>query len=203
MASNCCCLLITRMKGYSPSTTPCFMRCRPVQPTNIAPSAAEPGAAPVLPEKAPAKPAAAAAVAAPSRSVLRAAADGPLPGAVPAAVVLQQQLQQQQQQQQTAAAAAAPKQTRPREDAQTVYVQGTRYTKLECVGRGGSSKVFKVKEKAYSSTFLLFFLLPSWCFCPRNSPQLGTRMLVKHTPFFSISRQIGFTAMGRERRSDD
>jgi hypothetical protein len=37
-------------------------------------------------------------------------------------------------------------QTRPREDAQTVYVQGTRYTKLECVGRGGSSKVFKVSN---------------------------------------------------------
>jgi hypothetical protein len=38
-------------------------------------------------------------------------------------------------------------QTRPREDAQTVYVQGTRYTKLECVGRGGSSKVFKVSGR--------------------------------------------------------
>jgi hypothetical protein len=25
-----------------------------------------------------------------------------------------------------------------------VYVRGIRYTKLECVGRGGSSKVFKV-----------------------------------------------------------
>lgn len=47
-----------------------------------------------------------------------------------------QQVQQQQ----------AVRQSRPREDAQTVYVQGTRYTKLECVGRGGSSKVFKVRR---------------------------------------------------------
>jgi serine/threonine-protein kinase TTK/MPS1 len=38
----------------------------------------------------------------------------------------------------------APKQTRPREDAQTVFVQGVRYTMLEYVGRGGPSKVFKV-----------------------------------------------------------
>lgn len=38
----------------------------------------------------------------------------------------------------------AVRQSRPREDAQTVYVQGVRYAKLECVGRGGSSKVFKV-----------------------------------------------------------
>ncbi|KAF8072718.1 MPS1 [Scenedesmus sp. PABB004] len=41
-------------------------------------------------------------------------------------------------------AQAGVRQLRPREDAQTVYVQGVRYTKLECVGRGGSSKVFKV-----------------------------------------------------------
>ena len=31
-----------------------------------------------------------------------------------------------------------------REDENTVLVRRTRYTKLECVGRGGSSKVFKV-----------------------------------------------------------
>ena len=33
---------------------------------------------------------------------------------------------------------------RVREDENTVMVRNTRYTKLECVGRGGSSKVFKV-----------------------------------------------------------
>jgi hypothetical protein len=27
-----------------------------------------------------------------------------------------------------------------------VFVQGVRYHKLECVGRGGSSKVFKVRH---------------------------------------------------------
>ncbi|GBF89221.1 serine threonine kinase family [Raphidocelis subcapitata] len=64
----------------------------------------------------------------------------------------QQQVQQQQPQQQgqqpaapaPAPAPAAAVQRRAREDAHTVYVQGVRYTKLECVGRGGSSKVFKV-----------------------------------------------------------
>ncbi|KAL0032168.1 hypothetical protein WJX77_008646 [Trebouxia sp. C0004] len=44
------------------------------------------------------------------------------------------QPQQQQQQQRR----------RVREDENTVIVRGNRYTKLECVGRGGSSKVFKV-----------------------------------------------------------
>ena len=33
---------------------------------------------------------------------------------------------------------------RPREDEASIVVRGTRYAKLECVGRGGSSKVFKV-----------------------------------------------------------
>ena len=33
---------------------------------------------------------------------------------------------------------------RVREDENSVIVRGNRYTKLECVGRGGSSKVFKV-----------------------------------------------------------
>ena len=46
----------------------------------------------------------------------------------------QQQAQQQQQQQKR----------RVREDENNVIVRGNRYTKLECVGRGGSSKVFKV-----------------------------------------------------------
>lgn len=31
-----------------------------------------------------------------------------------------------------------------REDENMAMVRGTRYTKLECVGKGGSSKVFKV-----------------------------------------------------------
>lgn len=53
----------------------------------------------------------------------------------PAVVAVGTQLPQQQ---------PVPVQTKPREDAQTVYVGGVRYTKLECVGRGGSSKVFKV-----------------------------------------------------------
>jgi len=51
-----------------------------------------------------------------------------------------------------AAAAAVTKGTgqsqagerRVREDDTTVHVRGVRYTKLECVGQGGSSKVFKV-----------------------------------------------------------
>ena len=50
----------------------------------------------------------------------------------------QQQLQQQQQQPQQ------QQKRRVREDENTVIVRGNRYTKLECVGRGGSSKVFKV-----------------------------------------------------------
>ena len=43
-----------------------------------------------------------------------------------------------------AAPAPPPPPTRPREDDASVLVRGTRYAKLECVGRGGSSKVFKV-----------------------------------------------------------
>lgn len=35
-----------------------------------------------------------------------------------------------------------------REDENSVIVRGNRYTKLECVGRGGSSKVFKVRPYA-------------------------------------------------------
>ncbi|BDA45731.1 probable dual specificity protein kinase Ttk at C-terminar half [Coccomyxa sp. Obi] len=38
----------------------------------------------------------------------------------------------------------APRARRVREDENSVVVRGTRYTKLECVGRGGSSKVYKV-----------------------------------------------------------
>jgi hypothetical protein len=114
------------------------------------PSAADAGGAEAVNGKAPLEPikhaavavAAVSATAAP-HNTQRAAAKNVLPAGVPAATILQQQQLQQQQQQQ---AAAAPKQTRPREDAQTVYVQGTRYTKLECVGRGGSSKVFKVRD---------------------------------------------------------
>ena len=34
---------------------------------------------------------------------------------------------------------------RVREDDTTVHVRGVRFTKLECVGKGGSSKVFKVR----------------------------------------------------------
>ena len=49
-----------------------------------------------------------------------------------------QQLQQAQQQQQQ-------QKRRVREDENSVMVRGNRYTKLECVGRGGSSKVFKVR----------------------------------------------------------
>ena len=37
-----------------------------------------------------------------------------------------------------------PQQRRPREDDASILVRGTRYAKLECVGRGGSSKVYKV-----------------------------------------------------------
>ena len=37
-----------------------------------------------------------------------------------------------------------PRHRRVREDENMVLVRSTRYTKLECVGRGGSSKVFKV-----------------------------------------------------------
>ncbi len=60
------------------------------------------------------------------------------PAHAAAAMARQQQQGQQQQQQQL------PPQLKPREDAQTVYIRNVRYTKLECVGRGGSSKVFKV-----------------------------------------------------------
>ena len=41
---------------------------------------------------------------------------------------------------------AVPRQRRVREDENMVMVRGTRYTKLECVGRGGSSKVYKVSS---------------------------------------------------------
>eukprot|EP00873_Tetraselmis_striata_P044244 jgi/Tetstr1/464508/TSEL_009266.t1 len=44
----------------------------------------------------------------------------------------------------SAAARAPAPVSRPREDDKTVMVKGVRYTKLEVVGRGGSSKVFKV-----------------------------------------------------------
>lgn len=50
----------------------------------------------------------------------------------------EQQAQPQQQQQQQRV-------RRVREDENSVVVRGTRYTKLECVGRGGSSKVYKVR----------------------------------------------------------
>ena len=40
-----------------------------------------------------------------------------------------------------------PPRRRVREDENTVVVRNTRYTKLECVGRGGSSKVFKVQPR--------------------------------------------------------
>ena len=57
-----------------------------------------------------------------------------------------QQLQQERQAaaQQQQSAQLQGQQRRVREDENTVIVRGTRYTKLECVGRGGSSKVFKV-----------------------------------------------------------
>jgi hypothetical protein len=42
--------------------------------------------------------------------------------------------------------AQAPRVRRVREDENSVVVRGTRYTKLECVGRGGSSKVYKVRK---------------------------------------------------------
>lgn len=44
--------------------------------------------------------------------------------------------------------AQAPRVRRVREDENSVVVRGTRYTKLECVGRGGSSKVYKVRKLA-------------------------------------------------------
>jgi hypothetical protein len=53
-------------------------------------------------------------------------------------------LVQEQQQQQPQAQQQPPRVRRVREDENTVVVRGTRYTKLECVGRGGSSKVYKV-----------------------------------------------------------
>ena len=57
-----------------------------------------------------------------------------------------QQLQQAQQQQQK---------RRVREDENSVIVRGNRYTKLECVGRGGSSKVFKVRFFTIVHAFVL------------------------------------------------
>ena len=61
----------------------------------------------------------------------------------------QQQLAQQQQQQQ----ASQQQRRRVREDENTVMVRNSRYTKLECVGRGGSSKVFKVRTRQARSTY--------------------------------------------------
>ena len=58
-----------------------------------------------------------------------------------------QQLQQAQQQQQ--------QKRRVREDENSVIVRGNRYTKLECVGRGGSSKVFKVRVMITMHAFVL------------------------------------------------
>lgn len=43
-----------------------------------------------------------------------------------------------------AAAAAPPPTAIAREDENHVVVRGIKYTKLELVGKGGSSKVFKV-----------------------------------------------------------
>lgn len=42
------------------------------------------------------------------------------------------------------AASAEKYANRPREDENTVFVNGVKYTKLECVGQGGTCKVFKV-----------------------------------------------------------
>lgn len=118
-----------------------------------APAAAGAAAMRPPPAREPLRPVAAAASGAGEASGRGAA---PVAAAQPAAaqaqLAMQQQaalrLQQQQQQQQAAAAAAPPPtQLRPKEDAQTVYVRGVRYTKLECVGRGGSSKVFKVRAE--------------------------------------------------------
>eukprot|EP00898_Chlorokybus_atmophyticus_P003937 jgi/Chlat1/4544/Chrsp29S04592 len=47
-------------------------------------------------------------------------------------------------QQHTETRAATAEGAHAREDASTIWVNGVRYTKLECVGKGGSSKVFKV-----------------------------------------------------------
>ena len=58
----------------------------------------------------------------------------------------QQHAHSQQQQQQRAR----------REDENSVVVRGTRYTKLECVGRGGSSKVeLSTIHNLFSTTSLL------------------------------------------------
>jgi len=66
----------------------------------------------------------------------------------------QQHHQQQQQhgRQQHEAQQQEPPRRRVREDENTVVVRNTRYTKLECVGRGGSSKVFKVRLARISRT---------------------------------------------------
>ena len=45
-----------------------------------------------------------------------------------------------------------PQPRRVREDENTVLVGNNRYTKLECIGKGGSSKVFKVRTTSLSCT---------------------------------------------------
>lgn len=72
----------------------------------------------------------------------------------------QQQLQQQSHQQ------SQPQKRRVREDENSVIVRGNRYTKLECVGRGGSSKVFKVSAR------------PAWVAC-----MLAAIPMSKQVPF--------------------
>jgi hypothetical protein len=56
----------------------------------------------------------------------------------------------------------AEPQKRAMEDANWVYVSGLRYQKLDCVGRGGSSKVFKVGPKPW---FGICWQAPLACPC--------------------------------------
>jgi len=56
------------------------------------------------------------------------------------------------------------------EDPNWVYVNGLRYQKLDCVGRGGSSKVFKV---GWGSCWVQ--ALAYWICATRRAPAIDTK----------------------------
>ena len=73
----------------------------------------------------------------------------------------QAQLRQQQQQEPHGPQPQGQQQHRVRrEDENSVVVRGTRYTKLECVGRGGSSKVTSPRVTSHTQHADSMALLP-------------------------------------------
>eukprot|EP00951_Prasinocladus_malaysianus_P026842 scaffold239326_cov39-Prasinocladus_malaysianus.AAC.1 len=95
----------------------------------------------------------------------------------------------------TQGAGAGP---RPREDDKTVTVKGVRYTKLEVVGRGGSSKVFKLPHCRICSFAIRLSLLISMLIYL----QIGSLMWVLYAGFPSIACVVQCATGHRSQSSD-